>query len=348
LYLDWPDAAQVREQYNQLYKYRDEIEAQFGGELSWGTVDSRRSSRIAILGYGAIEQTDRHDEFIDWFVTNLERLRAALDPYARTSRRAEQLITDRWNYTSNGANAPAAMSAMEIVMAGTGHRAQPGERLAWVRFVTLVGCSEISPDNGGPRLWSQFQQFLKQQPVSSLVNGLSSSGMGLTWTRWATNSPGVIDALLTPGEEHQAVASARLEVPDGMSRQFRDPRSAMLIVHFEPPQESGRPMSPAGPVSWTDHILRALELPQALAAFLSQVVGLATSGAPPITLGFRLEAQHDLAEFFDATGLHSLPGGQHKSQAIGYFIADRNGIPAADAANRMITDVLRYGLQAER
>ena len=95
-------------------------------------------------------------------------------------------------------------------------------------------------------------------------------------------------------------------------------------------------------------MLRALELPQALAVFLSRVAGLATSSAPPVTLGFRLEAQHDMAEFFDTSALHSLPGGQHKSQAIGYFIADNNGISATDAANRMITDVLRYALQAER
>ena len=348
LYLDWPDAAQVQKQYNDLYQHRDEIEARFGDQLSWESLESRRASRIAILGHGAIAQTDRHEEFIDWFMTNLERLRAALDPYARTSRTAEQLITDRWNYTSDGANAPAAMSAMEIVLPGTGYRSQPGERLAWVRFAALVGCSEISPDNGGARLWPQFQRFLKEQPVTSLVNSLSSSGIGLTWTRWATNSPGVVDAILTPDGENQAVASARLEVPDGMSRQFRDPRSAMLIVHFEPAQKGGRPIFPAGPVSWTDHMLRALELPHALAAFLSRVIGLVTSSAPPVTLGFRFEAQHDMAEFFDATGLHSLPGGQHRSQAIGYFIADQNGISDTDAANRMITDVLRYALQAER
>jgi Domain of unknown function (DUF4268) len=348
LYLDWPDVAQVRQQYNDLYQHRDEIEARFGDQLSWEALESRRASRIAVLGRGAIEQTDRHEEFIDWFVTSLERLRAALDPYARTSRPAEQLITARWTYTSNGANAPAAMSAMEIVLPGTGYRLQPGERPAWARFGALVGCSEVSPDNGGARLWSQFQRFLKKQPVTSLVNSLSSSGTGLTWTRWATSSPGVIDAILTPDGESQAVASARLEVPDGMSRQFRDPHSAMLIVHFEPPRKGARSVFPSGPVSWTDHMLRALELPQALADFLSRGVGLAPSNAPPVTVGFRLEAQRDMAEFFDTTGLHSLPGGQHRSQAIGYFIGDRNGISAADAANRMITDVLRYALQAER
>lgn len=89
------------------------------------------------------------------------------------------------------------------------------------------------------------------------------------------------------------MASARLELTDGMHRQFRDPRWAMLILHFEPPRKDSRPMPPAGPVSWNDHMLRALELPQSLAVFLSGVLDPTTSGTPPVTLGFRLEAQRN-------------------------------------------------------
>jgi len=348
LYLDWPDPAQVREQYTELYRHRTAIEAQFGEELTWERLESKRASRIAIVGSGSVDQTERHQEFIDWFLTNLERLRAVLDPYAPASPRSEPLITNRWDYTSDGQQAAAAMSAMEIVLPGTGYSLQPGERPAWVRFVVLVGCSEISPDASGPLLWSQFQGFLKQPPVTSLVNSLASDGLGLLWTRWATRSAGVVDAVLTSGAEDQAVASARLELPDGTRRQFRDPRCAVLILHFESPRKNGRPMAPAGPVSWNDHTLRALELPQALAAFLSRVLGLVASGSPPATLGFRLEAQRDMAELFDITGLHQLPGSRHTSQAIGYFIGNPEGRPPADAANRMITDVLRYTLQVER
>jgi hypothetical protein len=50
----------------------------------------------------------------------------------------------------------------------------------------------------------------------------------------------------------------------------------------------------------------------------------------------------------DITGMESLPGGQRRSQVIGYFIADRDGSPAMAAAQRMMTDVLRYALKIER
>ena len=125
----------------------------------------------------------------------------------------------------------------------------------------------------------------------------------------------------------------------------------MLILHFEPPEpvgKDGEPGQHVGPNFWEAHIWQALELPQALAEFLSGVVGLNTSGVAPATLGFRLEARHDMAEIMDITGLHPLRGSRRTSQAIGYFIASRDGQPAADAADLMITDVLHYALKAER
>lgn len=263
-------------------------------------------------------------------------------------RRGNRPITDCWSYTSDGAKAPAAMSAMEIVLPGTGYRKQGDQRPAWIRFVVLIGCSEITPEAGGAQLWVQFQRFLQQPPVTSLISSLSSPSKGLAWIRWATNSPGVIDAVLTSGDEDNAVASARLEVPDGMHRHFRDDHCAMLALHFEPSNKDDTPVPPNGPVSWTDHILRVLELPQALAVFLADVLDLTTSAEPAATIGFRLESQHDMAEIIDITGLQLLRGGHRTSQAIGYFIASRDGSQATEATDRMITDVLRYALKAER
>jgi len=283
-------------------------------------------------------------DFFAWSASVVRQTQQAL-------QRSDRLITDRWFYTSDGAKAPAAMSAMEIVLPGTGYRKPVGERAPWVRFIVLIGCSEISPAAGGSQLWSKLQRFLQKPPVNSLVNSLRRGDKNPVWTRWSTNSPGVIDAVLTAGDEDEAVASARLELPDGMHRQFRDQRSAMLILHFEPPgpgsKEEG-PGQPDGPISWSEYVLRALELPQALVEFLSGVLGLSTSGVPAATLGFRLEARHDMAEIMDITDLHLLRGGRRTSQAIGYFIADSDGLPAVDAADLMITDVLRYALKAER
>jgi hypothetical protein len=55
-----------------------------------------------------------------------------------------------------------------------------------------------------------------------------------------------------------------------------------------------------------------------------------------------------MAEMIDVSGMKQLPGRPNTAQAIGYFIASRDGVPAEEAARRMITDVLRYALNIER
>jgi hypothetical protein len=274
-------------------------------------------------------------------------------------RRPPRLITETWRYTADGARAPAANSATELLLPGTGYRMQPGERRAWVRFVVLVPCSHADPTADAQLYWPDFQQFLlKKQPVTSLVNSFTRGVPGLVWTRWHNPRGSVIDALLTPGTEDEAVASARLELPDNLPRQGRDPRYAQFILHFEPAREPASaeqmqadaaiPLPSVGPVAWTDHMLRALELAKAVAQFLSRELGLTTPGDPPVVVGFRLEAQHDLAELIDVSGLNELPGGRHRVQAIGYFVSDPDGMTAERVVQQMITDVLRYGLGAER
>ncbi len=258
------------------------------------------------------------------------------------------VITGKWRYTSDGANAGTAMRASELAMPGTGYRLQGGDRPPWIRFIVLMACGQIGADVEAAQLWPIFMKFLKDQPVTSLVNSLTRPPLGTKWTRWATRSAGITDAVFTPGEEKDAVASARLELPDGVPRHGREPGYAMLLLHFEPPAQSENRVMAARPVAWTDHLRRALELPDALNRLLTKQLGLSTSAEPPVVLGFRLEAQKDLTDLIDITGLTRLPGGQHGCQAIGYFIDDSDGSPADEAVNRMINHVLLYALQTER
>lgn len=81
LYIDSPDPAEVEQRFGRLYEHREAIEATFGDALTWEPLERRRASRIAAYGPGDITDVDQHDEYIDWFLSNLERLRAALDPY---------------------------------------------------------------------------------------------------------------------------------------------------------------------------------------------------------------------------------------------------------------------------
>lgn len=68
--------------FTDLYDHRAEIEARFGAELSWEPLDDRRASRVATYTPGDVTQADRHDQYIEWFITSLERLHAALDSFA--------------------------------------------------------------------------------------------------------------------------------------------------------------------------------------------------------------------------------------------------------------------------
>lgn len=233
-------------------------------------------------------------------------------------------------------------------MPGTGYRLQPGDRPPWIRFVVTIACNQIGSEADPGRMWSNFVRFLEDQPVTSLVNSPTRPVLRVRWSRLAPGSAGTIQAVYTPGDENKAVASAQLLLPDGSLRFVHGFRCAVLILHFEPPAGSDNVPLPTGPVAWTDHIRRTLELPNALNRLLWDQLGLSTSGNPQVVLACRLDAPSDLAEIIDITDLTELPGGQHGRQAIGYFIADPDGASAAEVVDRMISHVLLNALQAER
>jgi hypothetical protein len=81
LYIDSADPAEVQRHFGELDEHREAINAAFGGPLSWEPLEGRRASRIAAYGTGDITEVDQYDEYLDWFVSTFERLRAALDPY---------------------------------------------------------------------------------------------------------------------------------------------------------------------------------------------------------------------------------------------------------------------------
>jgi hypothetical protein len=263
-------------------------------------------------------------------------------------KRPPRLFTDRWRYTAEGMRSPADMAILQTTMPGTGYTRVPGERHPWTRFVILVACSRLSPERGGRELWYRFEAFLRQPPASSVVSAMTGQRDDLRWSRRATNRAGKIDAVLTPSEDDQAVAAARLELPDESSAYGRDDRYAMIILHFEPSAKDGKPAPALTPDAWEGIFTQVVELAQALGQFLSAELGLSVSGEPPANIAFQLEAQQDIGEMIDVAGLESLPGLSHRRVVIGYFISDHEGVPAATAVSQMTTDVLRYGLGIER
>jgi hypothetical protein len=257
------------------------------------------------------------------------------------------LVTDRWLYASWDQRAAAAMNLLDFHMSGANHNQRPTDFQAWVRVLAVVKCSPMGPDIEGKQLWSWLEQFLTQPPVDGIVSALTVPGEGLRWTRWATSFASTVDAMLTLGAEDEAVASARLDLPDH-TRHRIESDSALLMLNFEPARNGGEALPAFKPDTWDDLIRQALEIPGSLAEFLSRDLSLIIPGESPAVLAVRLDAATDLGELIDVTGLEPLPGGRLRRQAIGYFLSSKDGSQPPDAAKRMVTDVLRYGFSIER
>ena len=267
----------------------------------------------------------------------------ALITWARPAfRRPARLITDRWQATTDGIRARAPALAMEIALPGTAYMRQPGDRPPWVRFVVQIACGQVSDDPGWPRIRAAFETFLQTPAVAELLADLTHAGKDASWVRQATSTSSIIDMVL--GGD---VASARLELPDGIRRHGRVEGYALLVVHVEPRGADGKPAPPASPSLWQSRFERALQLPGASAALLSGELGLAISGEPPVQAGIRLEALRDMTELVDITGLAALPGAQRLSQFMIYLAACPDGASAVSAADRMTRQMLEEALKVD-
>ena len=80
-YISTGDAAANLARFRMLESRKPAIENEFGGRLMWEDLPGRKACRIAVYGTGAVLDAARHDEYIEWFVTNATRLRAALEPH---------------------------------------------------------------------------------------------------------------------------------------------------------------------------------------------------------------------------------------------------------------------------
>lgn len=101
------------------------------------------------------------------------------------------------------------------------------------------------------------------------------------------------------------------------------------------------------PYDWIKRMYWALEMPQALKAFLSREVGSRVIGEPPALLAVHMQATRDMNELVDTTGLGSLPDGIPHSHAFGYFVGTPFGKPWWKATNKMISHMLSYALAVE-
>jgi hypothetical protein len=79
LYIDCGDAEVNAETFSRLASKRAMLEQSYGRRLEFEELPARRACRIAEYRPGDVSDTDKHEEFIDWFFDAGERLRRALD-----------------------------------------------------------------------------------------------------------------------------------------------------------------------------------------------------------------------------------------------------------------------------
>jgi hypothetical protein len=83
LYIDSGDGERNDEIFDYLRGRQDQIEAAYGSALYWEELPNRRACRVADYKEGCeIDDVDRYEEFIGWFIDSGERLRSALSVVA--------------------------------------------------------------------------------------------------------------------------------------------------------------------------------------------------------------------------------------------------------------------------
>jgi len=63
---------------DSLYSQRVAFEDAYGRELSSERLDNRKASRIADYSLGAVEHSEEHGVYLDWFIDAGDRMRQAL------------------------------------------------------------------------------------------------------------------------------------------------------------------------------------------------------------------------------------------------------------------------------
>jgi hypothetical protein len=80
LYIDTGDAEQNRRVLDRFTSARSDVERIYGGTLEWHPPnETHRYAAVRAIGEGDVTEAESHEEFMDWFISAGDRLRAALD-----------------------------------------------------------------------------------------------------------------------------------------------------------------------------------------------------------------------------------------------------------------------------
>lgn len=65
--------------FDKVLAHKDEIETAFGQPLEWDPLDGKKAARISLTRQGSIDEGASWNEYVQWLVNNIVKLRKAID-----------------------------------------------------------------------------------------------------------------------------------------------------------------------------------------------------------------------------------------------------------------------------
>jgi hypothetical protein len=243
-------------------------------------------------------------------------------------------VTDHWRPTSSGISSEVSRLESNSLTHPAYMRRQQTDTPPSVRIGMRVASAQVDSALATSTIRARFRDFLGRPPIAELLRELTEVNHAV-WTSRNDNPPFSFGAVLAPSgsrEEEIPLAWARLLLPDSATLQYgRDPRFAYLVLYVEP-ERYGQPAPPVGLPMWHRHFARALQLPDALAAFLTDDLGLATRGSPPAEVALWLNAPRSLTELVEVDAFAVVPGTPQLNSFAGFAVASAEGEQAAQTA----------------
>ena len=253
-------------------------------------------------------------------------------------------FTDRWRYTTEGLEAASVSWAFQKAVSHPGYMRDPYDpKPSHAVLVVFVPCAPLAEMPPTSEVVRSFLKLLSGEAIRTLIEMLGQLDQDLSWYSYASNGPLNNQAILArsadDNEAPVATAILNLNDPSMKFQHFQDPKRAELIVSIERRSESA--LSLAQLQVW---FVKALKVPDAVAAFLGDDIGVPTCDEPAVHVGVELAGRSILTDLVDPGEVEEPPGiGRSRSFLI-YLLADRAGKEPRLAAVDAIRGVCDSGL----
>jgi hypothetical protein len=256
------------------------------------------------------------------------------------------LSTNRWRYTTEGAEAINAMNAFNKGVSHPGYMQAHDEERSKVVVSVLVPCDPLTDAPPTSALVKAFLELLRGHAVMSLASTLGLSVKGLSWYSYGSNGVLNNQAILAPSADDKAApaASAILNLNDSSVRyqHFQDPGLAELILRFEPSLARSLTLAQV-----YELLLGVLNVPDSLGRFLSEDVKVSTYADQAVQVGVCLEGNQYLTDLVDPGDVVSPPGLGRGKQYLIYLLGEPSGKRKGVAVIDALRGLCDYGLHVQ-